>query len=329
MAAPIRFLQTITTGALIVTALPACDNVRWGGADIEIVPPPPPSRMVPIATDAQSSPQLGLPSGPVLFHLVQTEDGPRLLPVAETTGESLRGLRRPAEVSPEAFEERFSETVFPRGSQFDVFRRGARVGTFVVQDYSGINRCGVPTASGNLTVVASATEEPEFIAFRRGLSPEARGDFSPPTITRQIQIYSSIVAERLKLQAGLPNPRSWPAASRDVQAIEIEPGAHPEMAATYLSGDSLTVGPPNQQGWSIFYIADYESARGYTPIYSEVRDYRRESKAVPRVVDYLDWDEQGAQEILMRVFGSQSSWYQVVSRSEGGEWRKVWEGEGC
>jgi hypothetical protein len=314
---------------LIVTATAGCDNVVWGGADIQIVPPPPPQAGIPIEPDAQVFAEFGLPTGPLVFHLHQDEGGSRLVPLAEVAGERLRMVRRPPGVSPEAYESRFRETVIPVGAQFDVFRRGARVGTFVAQRIGPVTPCGVPTVLGNVTVVAAAVEAGEYLAFRQGLAPTVRGEFTLPQVTGSIRTYASIVAERLILAAGLPRPRSWPGAQRDLQPIEVMPGGHPEMAATYLVGDDLAVGPPQAaEGYSVFYIADYETRRGYMPVYSEVRDYRRTGKAAPRLVDYVNLDDGDSPEIVVQVYGRNQSWYDVLALRNG-EWAKVLEGEAC
>jgi hypothetical protein len=313
---------------LILSALAACDNVQWGGVQIEFVPPPPAASEAQVAPDDQVFTEFGLPRGPVLFHLQQMGQGSVLIPVGELSGDSLLMLRRPAGVSPQAYEQRFRETVLPVGAQFKVFRRGAAVGTFIVQGAGPSTACGVPTARGNTTVVAAAADATQFLAFREGLAPDVRGEYSPPQVNGLINTYSSIVAERLILQAGLPRPRSWLGARRDLEAIEIEPGGHPEMVTTYLVGDSLTVGPADPPGYSVFYLADYETARGYTPLYSEIRDYRKTGKAAPRMVDYLNWDRTPGAEVLVQVFGRDQSWYEVVA-SKGGRWRKVWEAGKC
>lgn len=313
---------------LIVAVAAGCDNVIWGGADVQIVPPPPPASAIEIESDATVFAEFGLPTGPVLFHLVVGEGGAQLTPVAEIGAESIRGLRRPAGVSPAAFEERFRQTVLPVGAQFDVFRRGTRVGTFVAQANGPITACGVPTVMGNATVVAAAVDAGEYLAFRQGLAPAVRGDFSPPQITGSIRTYSAIVAERLILQSGLPRPRSWPGAQRDLQAIEIMPGGHPEMVATYLVGDDLGVGAAGSEGYSVFYIADYETRRGYMPVYSEVRDYRSSGKAATRLIDYVDVDEADAPELIAQVFGVNQSWYDVFGMRNG-QWGKILEGSPC
>lgn len=309
----------------LVVGTTGCDNVFWGGADIEIVPPPPPLAEL-VETDDQAFGEFGLPRGPVVFHLVETEQGSQLVPVAEIAAAGLRAVRRPQEVAAAAFEQRFRETVIPVGAQFDVFRRGARVGTFVAQSEGPVNRCGVPTVLGNTTVVAAAVDSEDFLAFRQGLAPSARGEFSPPQVTGPIRTYASIVAERLILQAGLPRPRSWQGAQRDLEPVEIMAGGHPEMAATYLVGDDLSEGPPQPEGYSVFYLADYETQRGYMPIYSEVRDYRQTGKAAPRLIDYVDWDQDEVPELLLQVFGRDRTWYEAIGQRDG-EWTRLWEGQ--
>lgn len=295
---------------------------------MQFVPPPPTMAVDQIEPDAQAFAEFGLPSGPLVFHLTEGPNGWSLIPVAEILGDTMRTIRRPANVSREAYEGRFRETVIPIGAQFEVFRRGARVGTFIAQSYGSITTCGVPTAIGNTTVVAAAADAKDFLAYRQGLSPTVRGEYLAPQVTGPIRTYASIVAERLILDAGLPRPRSWPGAQRDLQPIEVNPGGHPEMAATYLVGDSLGVGPSDPNGYSVFYLADYETQRGYMPIYTDVRDYRRTGKAAPRLIDYLDWDGVEGAEILLKVFGRTDSWFEVISQ-RGGEWTKVYEGEPC
>lgn len=318
-----------TAALLILTALPACDNVEWGGADVQVVPPPPPAGSEVIAPDAQTFADLGLPAGTVLFHVVRGADGAQVVPVAEVSGDSLRTLRRPSGVSPEAYEQRFRQAVLEPGSQLQLFRRGAPVGTLALGGAGPVTACGIPTATGSVTTVAAATDVGEFLAFRRGLEPEVRGEFTPPPITGSINTYANIVAEKLILQEGLPRPRSWAGARRDLQALEVARDETPEMAATYLVGDQLAVGSAAEEGYSVFYVADYTTRGGYTPFYSEVRDYRRQGKAAPRAIDHLNWNEAGGEDILVQVFGANESWYEAVSQDRGKRWSKVWEGPRC
>ena len=314
---------------MILTALSACDNVGWGGAEVRIVKPPPPEGAGTVTTTPEEAPDLGLPRGTVLFHVVRSQNQDRIVPVAEVSGDSLRSLQRPSGVSPQAFEQRFRQAVLEPNAQYVLFRRGAAVGTFTLQGPGGLTTCGVPTGVGQATTVAAAAADREFIAFRRGLEPRVVGEFSPPQITGPINRYASLVTERLVLTNGMPRPGSWPRAQRDLQAIDPVMGGNPEMATTYLSGDELAVGPPNPEGWSVFYVAAYEQRTGYNPIYSEVHDYRKVPKAAPKLIDHLNWNGKGGSEMLIQVFGARDAWYKAISADKGGRWVQVWEGKGC
>lgn len=314
---------------LILTAPAACDNVEWGGTSFQVVTPPPPGAGDASAPEPGAIAGLGLPTGRVLFHVVRNANGTAtVVPVGEISGDSLRTLRRPAGVSPQAYEQRFREAVMPPNAQFVLFRRGAEVGTVTVQAPSRVTACGVPTAQGQATTVAAAAADREFLAFRKGLAPDVMGEYRPPQVEGTIQRYASLVAERMVLQNGLARPRSWSGAQRDLQALDVIRGGHPEMAATYLVGDQLGPGAPEPDGWSVFYVADYEQRAGYTPVYQEVRDYDKTGKGAPKLVDHLNWNAAGQHEMLVQVFGVRESWYEVISRDRG-TWRKVWEAPRC
>jgi hypothetical protein len=108
--------------------------------------------------------------------------------------------------------------------------------------------CGVPTMIGQPGTVAAAAAEQEFIAFRRGLSPEVAGEFAPPQVDGTERRYASLIAERLVLQGGLQRARSWPAAQRDVQGVDVVRGGHAEMAATYVHVEPQRIhGAPGHQ----------------------------------------------------------------------------------
>jgi hypothetical protein len=314
---------------LIVTALAACDNVEWGGAAVHVVTPPPPGAGQATVPEPGTVAGLGLPTGRVLFHVVRNQDGTaQLTPVAEISGDSLRTIRRPAGVAPQAYEQRFRQAVMDVNTEFVLFRRGAEVGTMIVKAPGPVTSCGVPTAAGQASTVAAAAVEREFLAFRRGLAPEVIGEYTPPQVEGTIQRYASLIAERLVLQNGLQRPRSWPGAQRDLQALNLVLGGQAEMASTYLVGDNLGIGPADPEGYSVFYVASYEQRAGYTPVYTEVRDYDKTGKGAPKLVDHLNWNGAGTAEMLVQVFGTRESWYEAVSR-DGGSWRKVWEAQRC
>lgn len=315
---------------LILTALAGCDNVRWGGVSVQRVDPPPASDVVEVTTVDEGPTNFGLPAGSVLFHVTRNEQGvAQITPVAEVSGDSLRALRRPAGVSPEAFEQRFRQAVLTPNGEFTIYRRGAPVGVFNLQRPGPLTACGIPTGYGVATTVAAAAAEREFIGFRKGLEPDIRGEMQALSPDGPIRRYASLVAERLVQGAGLARPRSWPGALRDLQAIDVESGGHPEMSSTHLVGDQLAVGPADPEGWSVFYLASYEQRDGYVPFYQEANDYKRTGKRAPKLVDYLNWDRTPASEVLVQVFGAREAWYEVLEEARGDRWERTWQGPKC
>lgn len=315
---------------LIVTALAGCDNVRWGGVSVQRVDPPPASDVAQVSTVEEGPANLGLPAGSVLFHVTRGADGAaQIIPVAEVSGDSLRTMRRPAGVSPEAFEQRYRQAVLTPNGEFTLYRRGAPVGVFSLQRSGPLTSCGLPTSYGVATTVAAAAAEREFIAFRKGLGPDIRGEMLAPQADGPIRRYASLVAERLVQGAGLARPRSWPGALRDLQALDVQAGGHPEMSSTHLVGDQLAVGPAEPDGWSVFYLASYEQRAGYVPFYEEANDYKRTGKRAPRLLDYLNWDRTPTPEVLVQVFGAREVWYEAIEPARGGRWTRTWEGPRC
>src|SRR5688500_4268449 len=104
---------------LILTASAACDNVEWGGASVQIVSPPPAGGAAVTAPEPGTVSGLGLPTGPVLFHVVRNPNGTaRLIPVLEIGRDSVRTLRRPSGVATQAYEPRFRAAVMEPNAQF-------------------------------------------------------------------------------------------------------------------------------------------------------------------------------------------------------------------
>jgi hypothetical protein len=327
---PARTARGLRAAALLIlTAATGCEKVQWGGAEVRIVKPPPPAGAATAPPSLSDQADLGLPRGNVIFHVVRAQGQDRIVPVAEITGDSMRQLQVPAGVSPQAYEQRFRQAVLPQNGEFVLFRRGARVGTFSLNAPGPNTTCGVPTGVGQATTVAAAAADQEFLAFRKGLEPDVVGEFSPAQVAGPIVRYAPLVAERLVLTGGLPRPGSWTHAQRDLQAIDLVRGGTPEMATTFLSGDNLAVGAPDKDGWSVFYVAAYEQRTGYSPIYSEVTDYRKTPKRAPKVVDFLNWNGKGGNDLLIQVFGATDSWYEAVSNDRNKGWQKIWEGKAC
>jgi hypothetical protein len=314
---------------LILTALSGCDNVQWGGSSMQVVPPPPASDVVQASAVTEGSASLGLPTGSVLFHVVRTANGAQIVPVAEISGDSLRTLRRPAGVSPQAYEQRFRRAVLEPNSQFVLFRRGARVGTATVQGNGPVSTCGVPSSvgpgddGGRRRRGARVHRLPQGAgAGCGGRVLAAAGSRAHPPL-RPADRRARRAAERPSASAKLARRPARPAGAGRGARRAAGDGLH------LLVGDQLAVGPPEEDGWSVFFVASYEQRTGYNPFYTEVSDYRKGGKRAPKLVDYLNWNRTGGAEMLVQVFGAQDSWYEAVSQDRGNRWARVWEGTPC
>ncbi len=310
-----------TTGvfALILTLFTACDNVNWGGVDFAFVSPPPKSTdEVAEAPEAEQG-VADLPSGPVLFHARRLEEGRgELVPLAEIRGDSLVDL---AEGSPsDRYWNRFVGEHLRRGTEFTLFRRGNRVGTYVV-DSAELPEAGacpaLPRAAGTLELATTAGEVTEFIALGKGVAEEpAQQIDSIPQASRSVNVVGPILAERIlrARDAGLPG--NWQSARKQAVSFPVEESSNPGFATTYLVGDTLGPGL-DDQGYSLFFVATPASGTtGYDTTYVHFTDYPTEGKAAPRVVDFLDWDRDGQMEFLLEVFGITDRWYRMVGQVE-------------
>ncbi|HEX6940074.1 MAG TPA: hypothetical protein VF158_11735 [Longimicrobiales bacterium] len=296
-----------------------CDNIDWGGADITIVPPPPGAS----AGDGAAGPaEERLPEGPVVYYVRPGAGAATLIPIAEIG----RGTLLPIapRVDPELYARRFIATHLRNGSEFSLFRSGSRVGTFVLTG-AGLppeNVCPrVPQGRGVLELMAGADTIPEFIALAKPQAPPdaphgVTGSIQPD---RRMQILGPILAERLLRARNAPLPGNWSRAQAQLKPFPMAGERDAAFAATFLVDDTLGTGYDNE-GYSLFLIAEPRPEIGYDTAYADFTPYEREGKAAPRVVDYLDWDRDGQTDLLLEVYGTDRSWFEVVVRNQAG-WR--------
>lgn len=306
--------------ALIVTALVGCDNVEWGGAQVAVVPPPPKAAE---AVDEESPVAERLPDGPILYHVRAMGGRALMIPVAEIERDTLLPIRATADW--ERYGRLYiSEHLRPE-SEFVLFRAGGRVGTFVLESAGVPNEevCPrVPRATGVLELGPGAAGATEFLALSKAQAPPdvPHGPTMTVEPNDRMRLLSPILAERLLRARSAPLPGNWTRAM--VQLRPFPSGAEdPAFASTFLVDDSLGVGG-DDAGYSLFLIARPVERVGYDTAYAVYTDYAVEGKAAPRVVDFLDWDRDGAPELLLEVYGTKGSWFAALDRGETG-WRTV------
>lgn len=307
--------------ALIVTFLAGCDNIDWGGADIAVVPPPPAAGA---GVGGGRPGEERIPEGPVLYYVRPAGGMATLIPVAEVGRDTALPVRARADW--ERYGRAFISEHLRTGSEFALFRSGARVGTFVLESAAipDVSVCPrVPVARGTLELAAGADTIPEFLALAKSRAPSdaRREPAAAPQPDRRMQVLGPILAERLLRARGAQLPGNWSRAMVQLKPFPAAGRQDPAFAATLLVDDTLGTGY-DDVGYSLFLIAEPAPQVGYDTAYADFTPYEREGKAAPRVVDFLDWDRNGRPELLLEVYGTRGSWFEVVGRSRAG-WREL------
>lgn len=310
------------TVPVILMLAAGCDNVQWGGAQLAFVAPPP--KISESEGETADEPiEERLPEGPVLYYVRPAGGLGVMVPIGEISGDTLIPIR-PA-VNEEAYGNRFIAEHFREGSEFALFRNGARVGTFVTQsaELPGAGECRrVPRATGVLELVAGADRMPEYLALRKSFAPDARqSPTATPDPDRRMQLLAPILAERLLRERSAPLPGNWQRAMVQLRPLPVAGSQDAGFAATFLIGDTLAVGPAGE-GHALFFIAQPESQVGFAPTFVELTRYAASGKAATRIVDYLDWNRDGQVDLLLQVFGESDAWFEALSLSNG-RWHRV------
>jgi hypothetical protein len=319
-------LRLLRSGAaLILMTLSACDNVRWGGADVTIVAPPP-RATVAVDANGDEDPALRLPGGPVLYYVRRTEDGTSMIPVAEIDGDTLLPIRPGND--PETFGNRFIADHLRQGAEFVLFANGVRVGTLVVQG-AGMPEAmtcpRVPRAQGLLELAQGTEEVVEMLALARTQAPQVARRLATPTQpTRSMQVIAPILAERLMRARRAPLAANWQRAMQQLRPFPYGTAGEMAFAATFLVGDELGPGG-NNEGHSTFFIGSPMQTT-FDTAYVDFTMYQQSGKRAPRVVDFLDWSRSGQVELLLEVYSVDESWFEAVGRDQQGRWRRILDG---
>lgn len=313
---------------LILAAVPGCDNVDWGGAEFAVVKPPPQALVNPRVSSDPEADQL--PIGPVLYHVVRAPSSTTasLRPIAEVVGDSLHALT--AARDPAVYSERFVADFLRPRAEFILFNRGERAGLFVLDTARAdvIPGCGpAPSATGTVQVDDRASGVTEFLAFARLHAPDVSrridADVQP---TQNMPVLAPMLAEQMLRSRRAPLPGDWRRAMAQLVAFPVTGAVSPGFVSTFVVGDTLGPGLDNE-GYALLYIASPASAQvGWDTVYVDFRDYDDGGKEAPKLVDFIDWNRDDQVDLLLHVFGVNDAWFEAMSRSESGEWRRVFMG---
>jgi hypothetical protein len=312
----------------ILTVVSGCDNVTWGGAQLELRPPPALARDSAAAgtgsAEATEEASRGLPtgaSGPLL--LAGAREGARgtFVVVGEVDGD---GLRAP-DASP-GTSERVRRLASP-GSRWTLFAEGTRVGTFLADGVSQASEyCPVrPTLTGVIELVPTASAAERFLA----LPAEIAGSRAYETYSPLNDVYEQRVAtlawagEAIARYRATPPPQGFVAARQDIRAFRTPGSATPLVAATFMHRDELSVGPPRSGAYALFVLGS-RTGDQYREDFAWYRPADTEGKGAPRYFDHLDWDADGDSEVVLDVFGTSRRWFAALAMRSG-QWTRTYQ----
>ncbi len=312
--------------ALILTGAPGCDNVGWGGIDVELAPPPGASESPAVEVAPSTTDDPTRVPGPVLLAGIRAGERGTFVVVGEVSGSGLRTYPDPA--FPQD-AERLQRLTAP-GSDWVLFSEGVRVGRLTTElvgparDFCG----GRLAVSGLVELVPSAAGVERLLAL-----PAAAAGARPHEAYRELaHTYEQRVATLAIAGDAIPRyGAAWPDLgtldARDhVQSFQLRGASRPSVAATFVSGDKASVGPAGSDAWALFIVGE-EVDGAHREMYSWYRSAAQEGKGVPRYFDHLDWDGDGTDEILLDVFGASARWFAALAHGEDG-WARTFQ-DGC
>ena len=315
--------QHLLAIAVILTVATGCDNVTWGGIEVELMPPPTSAGGSAEDASLQEDPAPARIPGALL--LAGLRDGSRatLAVVGEVHGDSLAAFPNPA--YPED-AERLAE-IMSVGSEWILFAEGVRVGRLRADQTGTADQYCTPrgSVSGIVEMVPQASAAERLLALPASDAAQ-RGYGDYVTLARDYDhgVATLTIAQEVIPRVGAPWPTEGVLAARsDIQAVQLAGMDRQAVMATFLSRDQLAVAPPGQGAYAVF-VLGVPTAGGYREGYSWYRAVDTDGKGAPRYFSHLDWDGDGDSEILLDVFGSNRRWYAGLSQRQG-EWVRTFQ----
>lgn len=284
-----RFLLTV-----LAACVAAACQVEWGGGEIAFEDPAPPPDSA--AAEELEPEQIPLPPGPHLFAVRLDASGAvRAVPLAALG--NVDGRTALSDVSiPESedptFRARFDSTYLAAGRELELLARGARIGTVVLDGVPAPGTGACPSVATGQALLPPGQDVPTIaFAVPPGVSGFSTPRRAPPLEpNRSMTVAGPVLAERL-----IGGDRAFLAQRVAMSPVRISGDSLPGMAATYLIADSLAPGPPGSQAVSLFFLARFEPAQGFLPLWQEVRRY--DDAAGKEAFEYVDWIRIGVDRI--------------------------------
>ncbi len=311
--------------AVILSAPPGCDNVKWGGVDVRLQAPSTAARGVPDSA-AEAVPETvlpPLPTGPILLAGERNGDRATLTVVGEVRGDGLGAL--PTEAQAPGFLEHFTRTLLAPGTELVLFAEGVRVGRLTVTETAVDSGSCQPRAqvTGVVELVPGASRASRLLALTDSAARRREwGSFQIQETAYDQRAGSIALATQAIRQLGLAWPPSLVEARGDVHSFRMADAPGPSVAATFLLADRLAVAEPGAGAYALFVVGTFQGG-AYQSSYLGYRP-TAQGKGAPRYFAHLDWDGDGDTEILLDVFGARTRWFASLGQ-RGEAWFQTFQ----
>jgi hypothetical protein len=297
--------------AVILTVAPGCDNVAWGGVDMQLVPPP----AAEPGTPAEAAPPEEVAPPPEVAQpliLAGTRDGATATLVL--VGELRDGAVAPATAT--SIDSGITE-----GSEWILLAEGVRVGRMTAETIGPAEGfCPATLAlSGTVEIVPSAGAVERFIALP---AAEMAGVVHEPLRLHEHD-YDQRVASLTYAQEAVPRVGAdWPEGGmlptrQHIQSFQPAGTESPTLAGTYVYRDTPSVGDPANGAYALFILAQRRGGQ-FRETFEWYNAADSLGKSVPRYFGHFDLDRDGRGEVLLDVFGSERRWHAVLEQTDNG-----------
>lgn len=311
---------------VILTALPACDNVEWGGVEMEVRVPeraPPPAEEGEEVAEEEARP---LPLGPLVYLAERVdEETASLVPVA-LWAQGEYGDLPTLEDTPD-LEERFPLGRWEAGTEFILLSRGGRAGTLLADGTVGWSedRClARPRTMGSLELRPGASEARAFLAIRRedaeagafgaGLPRSHLPDTGP--VGDELRTAAEGLGRHLIPRTEIPWPPSIPGILQAWSVEAVSPEA-PVLGATFVFGGELDPGPLAGSGYSFLALASRTEDGDWIPDWLWYQPAGA-PRATPVLLGSGPLRDDGGSDLLLEVIGAEDRWLQLLAdRGDG------------
>jgi hypothetical protein len=302
--------------AVILTVASGCDNVAWGGVEVQLMPPP----AAEPGTPAQAAPEEPPPppeiARPLLLAGTRDEATGTLVVVGELGDEGIVPATATSLASGAVAE-----------SEWILFAEGVRVGRLTAAAVGPAEQfCAATLAlTGTVELVPSTGPIERLLALP---AAEASGVQHQPLETHEHN-YDQRVASLTYAQEAIPRIGvDWPDGGvlptrQEMYAFQPAGTEFPTFAASYVYRDAARVAAPPTGAYSLLVFAARQGGQ-FRETFEWFHAADSIGKSVPRYFSHLDVDRDGEGEIVLDVFGADRRWHAVLEQTDGG-WTKSFE----